>query len=133
MLFSAAFHMTGVTDAKPPVELINAAQVVVGTTIGCRFAGVKMALVPRSIVASIGSTIILVSTGMLCAALLHPPTGLPASGIFLAFPPGGDAEMSFIALDLSLAPPLVPTLLLVLSFLSYGLYPLLFRGLTGPA
>src|SRR3546814_12432503 len=63
MLFSAAFHMTGVTDAKPPVELINAAQVVVGTTIGCRFAGVKLALVARSIVASIGSTIILASTG----------------------------------------------------------------------
>src|SRR3546814_19969502 len=52
MLFSAAFHMTGVTDAKPPVELINAAQVVVGPTIGCRFAGVKMALVARSIVRS---------------------------------------------------------------------------------
>src|SRR3546814_4344936 len=75
MLFSAAFHMTGVTDAKPPVELINAAQVVVGTTIGCRFAGVKMALVARSIVASIGSTIILVSTGLLCAVLLHRSAG----------------------------------------------------------
>ena len=64
MLFSAALHMTGVTDAKPPVELIAAAQVVVGTTIGCRFAGVKMALVARSIVASIGSTVILVASGL---------------------------------------------------------------------
>src|SRR3546814_4072210 len=92
MLFSAAFHMTGVTDAKPPVELINAAQVVVGTTIGCRFAGVQMALVARSIVTSIGSTILLVSTGMLCAVLLPPITGLPTIGIFLAFAPGGVSE-----------------------------------------
>src|SRR3546814_811152 len=109
MLFSAAFHMTGVTDAKPPVELINAAQVVVGTTIGCRFAGVKMALVARSIVASIGSTIILVSTGMLCAVLLHQLTGLPTIGIFLAFAPGGVAELSLIALALSIDAALVAT------------------------
>src|SRR3546814_9008349 len=101
MLFSAAFHMTGVTDAKPPVELINAAQVVVGTTIGCRFAGVKMALVARSIVASIGSTIILVSTGMLCAVLFHTLTGLPTIGLFLPFDPAGLAEIPLT--DLALA------------------------------
>src|SRR3546814_20753282 len=98
MLFSAAVHMTGVTDAKPPVELINAAQVVVGTTIGCRFPGVKMALVARSIVASIGRTIILVSTGLLCAVLLHPLTGLPTTAIFIAFAPAGVAAMRLIPL-----------------------------------
>src|SRR3546814_1281220 len=70
-LFSAGLHMTGVTDAKPPTELVNAAQVVVGTTIGCRFAGVTLGLVTRTLVASFGSTIILVASGLLFAVLLQ--------------------------------------------------------------
>jgi membrane AbrB-like protein len=129
MLFSAAFHMTGVTEAKPPVELVNAAQVVVGTTIGCRFAGVRMALVARSIVASVGSTIILVATGLLCAVLLHPLTGLPTIGIFLAFAPGGVAEMSLIALALSIDAALVATHHIVRIFLIVVFTPMLFRAL----
>lgn len=129
MLFSAALHMTGVTDAKPPVELIAAAQVVVGTTIGCRFAGVNMALVARSIVASIGSTVILVSSSLLFAVLLHPLTGLPTIGIFLAFAPGGVAEMSLIALALSIDAALVATHHIVRIFFIVVLTPLLFRVL----
>ena len=127
MLLSAAVHMTGVSDAKPPVELVNAAQVVVGTTIGCRFAGVKMALVARSVVASIGSTFILVGSGFLFAVLLHPLTGLPTIGIFLAFAPGGVAEMSLIALALSIDAALVATHHIVRIFLIVVLTPLLFR------
>jgi membrane AbrB-like protein len=129
MLFSAAFHMTSVTDARPPVELVNAAQVVVGTTIGCRFAGVRMALVMRSIVASVGSTIILVATGLLCAVLLHPLTGLPTIGIFLAFAPGGVAEMSLIALALSIDAALVATHHIARIFLIVVFTPMLFRAL----
>lgn len=129
MLFSAALHMTGVTDARPPVELIAAAQVVVGTTIGCRFAGVKMALVARSIVASIGSTIILVVSGLLFAMALHPLTGLPTIGLFLAFAPGGVAEMSLIALALSIDTALVATHHIVRIFFIVVFTPLLFRVL----
>src|SRR3546814_6198110 len=84
-----------------------------------------MALVARSIVASIGSTIILVSTGMLCAVLLHPLTGLPTIGIFLAFAPGGVAEMSLIALALSIDAALVATHHIVRIFLIVVLTPLL--------
>jgi uncharacterized protein len=127
MLFSAALHMSGVTDAKPPVELVAAAQVVVGTTIGCRFAGVKMALVARTIVASFGSTVILVASGLLFAVLLHPLTGLPTIGIFLAFAPGGVAEMSLIALALSIDAALVATHHIVRIFFIVVFTPILFR------
>src|SRR3546814_824891 len=127
MLFSAGLHMTGVTDAKPPTELVNAAQVVVGTTIGCRFAGVTLGLVTRTLVASFGSTIILVASGLLFAVLLHPLTGLPTIGIFLAFAPGGVAEMSLIALALSLDAALVATHHIVRILLIVVITPLLFR------
>ena len=129
MLFSAALHMSGVTDAKPPVELVAAAQVVVGATIGCRFAGVKMALVARTILASFGSTVILVVSSLLFAVLLNPLTGLPTIGIFLAFAPGGVAEMSLIALALSLDAALVATHHIVRIFLIVVFTPMLFRVL----
>jgi len=127
MLFSAALHMSGVTDAKPPLELVAAAQVVVGTTIGCRFAGVKMALVAKTIAASIGSTVVLVVSSLLFAVLLHPLTGLPTIGIFLGFAPGGVAEMSLIALALSLDAALVATHHIVRIFFIVVFTPMLFR------
>ncbi|GAB4391253.1 MAG: AbrB family transcriptional regulator [Kiloniellaceae bacterium] len=129
MLFSAVFHLSGFTEAKPPTELVAAAQVVVGTTIGCRFAGVAMKLVGRTILASIGSTIILVAGGLLFAVALHPLTGLPTIGIFLAFAPGGVAEMSLIALALSIDAALVATHHIVRIFFIVVCTPLIFRFL----
>ncbi|MEO3429237.1 AbrB family transcriptional regulator [Pelagibius sp. CAU 1746] len=127
MFLSAAFHMSGLTEAKPPTELVAAAQVVVGTTIGCRFAGVSMKLVGHTILASIGSTVILVAGGLLFAVALHPVTGLPTIGIFLAYAPGGVAEMSLIALALSIDAALVATHHIVRIFLIVVCTPLVFR------
>jgi uncharacterized protein len=127
MLLSAALHLGGVTDAKPPMELVAAAQVVVGTTIGCRFAGVKLPLIAKTIVASVGSTVILVLSGLLFAVALHPLTGLPTIGIFLSFAPGGVAEMSLIALALSLDAALVATHHIVRIFFIVVCTPMLFR------
>lgn len=129
MIFSAAFHLTGLTEAKPPTELVAAAQVVVGTTVGCRFAGVAMSLVGRTILAAVGSTVILVGGGLLFAVLLHPLTDLPTIGIFLAFAPGGVAEMSLIALALSIDAALVATHHIVRIFFIVVFTPLLFRFL----
>ncbi|MGF1595222.1 MAG: AbrB family transcriptional regulator [Kiloniellaceae bacterium] len=129
MLLSAALHLGGVTDAQPPMELVAAAQVVVGTTIGCRFAGVKLPLIAKTIVASVGSTVILVGSGLLFAVMLHPLTGLPTIGIFLAFAPGGVAEMSLIALALSIDAALVATHHIVRIFFIVVCTPMLFRML----
>jgi membrane AbrB-like protein len=127
MVFSAAFHLSGLTDAKPPTEFVAAAQVVVGATIGCRFAGVGLKLVGRTILPSICSTVILVSGGLLFAALLNPLTGLPTIGLFLSFAPGGVAEMSLIALALSIDAALVATHHIIRIFFIVVFTPLIFR------
>lgn len=129
MLLSAAFHLTSLTDAKPPTELVAAAQVVVGSTIGCRFAGVRMKLVGHTILASFGSTVILVGGGLLFAVMLHHLTDLPTIAIFLAFAPGGVAEMSLIALALSIDAAFVATHHIVRIFFIVVCTPLLFRYL----
>ena len=131
MVVSAAVHLAGWSDAKPPTELVAAAQVVVGTTIGCRFAGVGLRLVSRTILASIGSTIILVSGCLLFAVLLSPATGLPTIALFLAYAPGGVAEMSLIALALSVDAALVASHHIVRIFFIVVCTPLMFRFLPG--
>jgi uncharacterized membrane protein AbrB (regulator of aidB expression) len=73
--------------------------------------------------------VILVVSSLLFAVLLHPLTGLPTIGIFLAFAPGGVAEMSLIALALSLDAALVATHHIVRIFLIVVFTPMLFRVL----
>ncbi len=127
MIVSAAVHLVGWSDAKPPTELVAAAQVVVGTTIGCRFAGIGLRLVGHTLLASLGSTTILVAGSLVFAVLLQPVTDLSAVALFLAYAPGGVAEMSLIALALSIDAALVATHHIARIFLIVVCTPLLFR------
>ncbi len=127
MILSAVVHLTGWTTANPPRELIALAQVVVGAAIGCRFTGIRLAVIGKCILAAIGGTIILASISLLFAWALHSLTGLPFVALFLAFAPGGLAEMSLIALSLSLDSAFVATHHIVRIFIIVVCAPLLFR------
>ncbi len=127
MVLSADVHLAGWTAARPPAELVAAAQVVVGTAIGCRFAGAGVRLIARTIVAAAGGTLVLLAVTLAVALLLHATTGLPTSALILAFAPGGLAEMSLIALALSMDAAFVATHHLVRIFLIVVLAPQLFR------
>ncbi len=127
MAASAAVHLAGWTSAQPPVELVAAAQIVVGSAIGCRFAGVPFATIARAVLAAAGGTVVLVAVTLLIAMALHAATGLPASALILAFSPGGLAEMSLIAIALSMDAAFVATHHIVRIFLIVVLAPLAFR------
>ena len=127
MLASAVVHLAGITESKLPSELIVVAQVVVGTGIGCRFAGVALARVLRAIVAAIGSTVIMLGVGVAFAFALNAMLGLPVAALVLAFAPGGLAEMTLIALALGVDPAFVSTHHVVRIFLGVVLAPRAFR------
>ncbi len=127
MILSAVVHLAGLTTANPPRELVAVAQVVVGAAIGCRFAGIQMSLVARCIAAATGGTIILVAISLIFAWALHSLTGLSFVALFLAFAPGGLAEMSLIALSLSLDSAFVATHHIVRIFIIVVCAPLLFQ------
>ena len=127
MLASAAVHLAAITTLKPPTELIIVAQVVIGTGIGCRFAGVALARVLRAIVAAVGSTVIMLGVGVGFAFALNAMLGLPVAALVLAFAPGGLAEMTLIALALGVDPAFVSTHHVVRIFLVVVLAPLAFR------
>jgi membrane AbrB-like protein len=100
MLLSAIAHLTGVSKASPPSPLVAAAQVVLGTGIGCRFAGTPVGEIARIVKISLGSTVILMVSGVLFGLGLQEITGVPWFVLVLAYAPGGLAEMSLVALAL---------------------------------
>jgi len=127
MVLSAAVHLSGVTASRPPVELINLAQVVIGVGIGCRFAGVSISRLARAMAAAAGSTVIMLGSAVAFAVAIHAIIGLPAEALVLAFAPGGLTEMTLIALSLDIDPAFVSTHHVVRIFLVVVLAPLAFK------
>jgi membrane AbrB-like protein len=109
MIISAALHFAGVTASRPPVELVAAAQIVLGTSIGARFAGTPRRTIGRALLLSLGATAILLAITAAFALLIAALLDLPESQVLLAYSPGGIAEMSLIALSLGVDPAFVST------------------------
>jgi hypothetical protein len=100
MALSAAAHMTGLTEATPPAELVAAAQVVAGSAIGARFAGTAARSLAGLALHALSATAIMVALAILIAVALALGFGLPLPDLILALAPGGLAEMSLVALAL---------------------------------
>lgn len=129
MILSAAVHLSGITTSTPPVELIALAQMIVGSAVGCRFAGFPVRQVLRTIVNSIGQTAMMLLLTVGAALLLHPIVGVSITALVLAFAPGGLAEMSLIALSLGIDSAFVSTHHMARIIMVVLLAPLFFRAL----
>jgi len=127
MLCSAAIHLAGLTTGKPPGLLVAAAQVVVGASIGCRFAGVPGTMMLRTALVALGLTAVLLLATLLLALALHLATGLDLAALILAYAPGGLAEMSLVALSLQVDAAFVATHHIVRIMLIILLAPLAYR------
>lgn len=101
---SAAVHMSGFADFRVPSWALAAAQVGLGATIGCRFVGLRLAVLLRTLLLAAGSTVILLAVTFLWAAGVSALTGIDPVLLTLAYSPGGLAEMSMVALSLALEP-----------------------------
>lgn len=97
LILSAASHIIGWSTSSPPAGLVAAAQVVLGTAVGCRFAGTHYGEVLRIIKVSLGSATIWMASAVGFGLLVSELTGLPWYVVTLAYAPGGLAEMSLVA------------------------------------
>ncbi len=102
MSLSAVVHAVGLTEAKPPIEMVNLAQLVIGTSIGARFADVSVKRLFRVMIAAAVSTVFMVTLAAAAAWGLGEATGLPFHAIWLAFAPGGVAEMTLVSLSMGI-------------------------------
>ncbi|WP_179119665.1 AbrB family transcriptional regulator [Ensifer adhaerens] len=107
MLLSAIMHLAGLTEFVLPSVALGLAQVVIGATIGCRFAMASPRTIMKAVGLSIGSTVLLLCVSLAFAAGLSHLTGDRFIALVLAYSPGGVAEMSLIALSLGIEVPFV--------------------------
>jgi len=129
LIATAIVHLTGTASAKPPTEIVNIAQVIIGSGIGARFSGVRLTRVFKVFASATVSTVFMVGLAAAFAAVLHHVTGLPFESIWLCFAPGGLAEMSLISLALEIDPAMVSTHHLLRIAVMVFSAPILFKFL----
>ena len=100
MLASAVVHVTGLSRFVPPIEIVNLAQLVLGTSIGCRFAGSASREIFRILLMTLGSTTILLGLTLAFAVGISRVSAYDVMPLVMAYSPGGLAEMSLVALAL---------------------------------
>ncbi len=100
---SAVAHVLGWIEGVPPGWLIGATQVVLGTGLGARFAGVERAMLRRAAGLAVVNGAAALGLAFGFAQGVHALAGEPVAAAFLAFAPGGLAEMSLVALSLQMS------------------------------
>ncbi len=138
MIFSAAVHLMGLTEASPPAIVVAVAQIILGASVGARFAGLTFRDLGRIIRIGGIATAILLAITVLFALALAAAAGFPFDSLILAFSPGGLTEMSLIALSLDIDAAFVATHHIARIGLVVIIVPIIFRllvrlGVFGPA
>jgi len=98
LLLTAVLSLSGVITQRPPAEFIWAAQFFIGIAVGVKYAGITM----REMRIDVTAGLVFSAAAALVAAIFI--YGIGAAGIappleaFLAYLPGGQAEMTVIAI-----------------------------------
>jgi hypothetical protein len=98
LILAGAFALMGVLQYRPPAEAIWAAQFFIGMSVGTKYAGVTLSEVRTYITAALGFCGILLVLTVLFAEAIHLLGLAPAMETILAFAPGGQAELTVLAL-----------------------------------
>ncbi|MFZ1725703.1 MAG: AbrB family transcriptional regulator [Albidovulum sp.] len=103
IILSGAAHVTGLTQAGPPTWLIAVTQVVIGTSLGVRFAGMPKSRILVALRLALMNGVITLGGAGVFAFAVAPLVHEPVRAVFLAFAPGGLIEMGLIALSVKLS------------------------------
>jgi membrane AbrB-like protein len=102
-LLSAIVHYMGWVEGGPPGWLISLTQLVIGASLGARFAGRSPRILLHGVrLAGVNVAAMLILT-TIAATALHGVVGERWEAVFLAFAPGGLAEMALVALSLEIS------------------------------
>ena len=131
LVASAAVHMTGLTEARPPAQLVNLVQIVIGAFIGTSFTNLDYRLVLRITGFSTLLTLLMIALAALFAYGLVQITEFEFPALFLALTPGGIAEMGIIAFLMNIDPVFVAAHHTVRVAMVYLVVPVLSRKWLG--
>lgn len=98
LILAGIFALSGILTNRPPAEAIWMAQFFIGMTVGVKYAGITMAEVRRDLFAGFGFCIILIVLTIIVTEAIYATGLAPALETLLAFAPGGQAELTVLAL-----------------------------------
>lgn len=98
MIATAAVTLAGGLQNRPPTEAIWAAQFFIGMAIGTKYTGITFAEVRRDLVAGLGFCLILIILTLIFVEAIYGMGLAPGMATLLAFAPGGQAELTVLAL-----------------------------------
>ncbi len=126
LLLVAGLQVTELTSSEPPMILVYAAQLVIGTAIGLRFLGVSFREVRRIILISCVSTSLMMIVVVILAFETANLISISIPGLVLALSPGGLAEMALVALALGIDVAFVSIMHVARIMLIIALIPALY-------
>ena len=103
ILLSGAAHLGGLTDASPPGWMVSMTQLVVGLTLGIRFAGLSRKEIGLGLILTAITVSIALGLALVFGVILSNLIGERIEAVVLAFAPGGVVEMSLIAISLEIS------------------------------
>lgn len=103
ILLSGLVHILGWVEGGPPRWLVDVTQLVIGTTLGTRFAGRSPKILLNGLRVTLVSIPLTLALATGFAVLLHSAVDERWEAVFLAFAPGGLAEMALIAVSLEIS------------------------------
>lgn len=98
LILTAAVTLADGLHYRPPAEAIWAAQFFIGMGIGCKYAGITMIEVRRDLTASLGFCVLLMILTLVFVEAIYAFQLAPGMEALLSFAPGGQAELTVLAL-----------------------------------
>lgn len=98
MILTAALSLAGLIQTRPPAEIIQAAQFFIGIAVGAKYAGITARELRIDVTAGLAYSLILAGISLIFFEVIYMLGLAPALDAFLAFLPGGQAEMVVIAI-----------------------------------
>ncbi|MDE0694255.1 MAG: AbrB family transcriptional regulator [Boseongicola sp.] len=98
MILAAAVTLAGFLEQRPPAEAIWAAQFFIGMTIGSNYNGITVKEIRKDILAGLGFCGLLIILTLVFVEAIYSFGLAPGMSALLAYSPGGQAELTVLAL-----------------------------------
>ena len=98
VIIAAIATIVGFLHVRPPAEAIWAAQFFIGVSIGAKYAGITMREVRKDLAAGFGFCALVILLTVVFVETIYGLGLAPGREALLAFVPGGQAELTVLAL-----------------------------------
>lgn len=98
MILTAGLSLSGIIEHRPPAEIIQAAQFFIGIAVGVKYAGITARELRIDVTAGLAYAGVLAVISLVFIEVIVLLGLAPGLDAFLAFLPGGQAEMVVIAI-----------------------------------